>query len=70
MHDARATTLAEAILMHDGEGSEAAPAVQMYRNLSSADQEAVIEFLRSLRIRPMAHGFEPGVRHRTGVIAY
>ncbi|MBI1293263.1 hypothetical protein GC173_18820 [bacterium] len=70
LHDGRATTLNEAILMHDGEGSEARLSIQMYRNLSAEDQRAVVEFLRSLRIRPMAHTFEPGVRHRSGLIAH
>ncbi len=46
LHDGRAMTLGEAILMHGGEGEDARDA---YAALSTADQNAVIEFLRTLR---------------------
>lgn len=70
LHDGRAMTLEEAIVMHDGDGSEAKAAVEAFRALDEADRAALLEFLQSLRIRPMGHEFEPGVRHRGGLVAY
>ena len=46
LHDGRATTLNEAILMH---GGEAQGARDYYANLSTSDQSALIAFLRCLR---------------------
>ena len=54
LHDGRAMTLKEAILMHGdsktGGGSEAAPVVDTYEKLSPNDQQAVINFLLTLRL--------------------
>ncbi len=46
LHDGRATTLTEAILLHGGEGLSARDA---FADLSDARKEAMLEFLRSLR---------------------
>ena len=46
LHDGRATTLTEAILLHGGEGQSARDG---FASLSDAGKEAVLEFLRSLR---------------------
>lgn len=45
MHDGRATSIEEAILLH---GGEAAASKQAYEQLSDANQEALIKFLESL----------------------
>lgn len=45
LHDGRAATLLEAIMFHGGEGEKSREAV---RNLSKADRDALIAFLRSL----------------------
>ena len=46
LHDGRATTLTEAILLH---GGEALPARNAFAVLSDQNQAEVIAFLRSLR---------------------
>ncbi len=46
LHDARATTLSEAILMHGGEAQQAA---NMFQALSEEDKAALTAFLRTLR---------------------
>ncbi len=46
LHDGRATTLTEAILLHGGESQSARDG---FADLSDARKEAVLEFLRSLR---------------------
>lgn len=46
LHDGRATTLTEAILLH---GGEALPARNAFAALSDQNQSKVITFLRSLR---------------------
>jgi CxxC motif-containing protein (DUF1111 family) len=46
LHDGRATTLTEAILLHDG---EALPARDAFAALSDQNQAGVIAFLRTLR---------------------
>ncbi len=60
MHDGRALTLTEAILMHAGTGSEANDTVAMFEALTKAQQGAVREFLRSMRLpikpRPPING--------------
>jgi hypothetical protein len=48
LHDGRALTLTDAILMHGGEGSEAAPAVARYKTLAAGDKDAIIAFLGTL----------------------
>ncbi len=45
LHDGRARTMEEAVLWHDG---EAAKAKQQFMQLSRADRESVIRFLKSL----------------------
>lgn len=54
MHDGRALTLTDAILMHDGENSEAKESVGKFRNLSGDDKLALRAFLSSLRL-PTVH---------------
>ncbi len=68
LHDGRATTLREAILLHAGPGSEANEAVGNFEALLPDDQEAMVEFLRSLRVRPMPFAAEPLVLHREGFV--
>ena len=49
LHDGRARTLSEAIVMH---GGEAAPQSAAFQALSTTDQQAVIDFLETLIIPP------------------
>lgn len=48
LHDGRAHTVEEAILLHDGKGSEAAGAIARFRALSPADREALLAFVGAL----------------------
>jgi CxxC motif-containing protein (DUF1111 family) len=48
LHDGRATTLYDAVMDHDGNGSEAHASVQLFTNLSAADQAALLTFVGSL----------------------
>jgi CxxC motif-containing protein (DUF1111 family) len=48
LHDGRASTIEQAILLHDGNGSEAAASVAAFRALSYDDRAALIDFVRSL----------------------
>ncbi len=48
MHDGRATTVADAILAHDGNGSEAHQSVQMFTALTADQQTALLAFVESL----------------------
>jgi CxxC motif-containing protein (DUF1111 family) len=50
LHDGRATTLQEAILLHKSTGSEANPVIDVFESLSEADKEAVEQFLLTLRL--------------------
>jgi CxxC motif-containing protein (DUF1111 family) len=45
MHDGASLTLRDAILRHAGEADQA---IRAFRKLAAKDQEAVLEFLRSL----------------------
>lgn len=54
MHDGRALTLTDAILMHEGTGSDAKGAVEKFKNLSDNEKLAVRTFLSSLRL-PTVH---------------
>ena len=54
MHDGRALTLTDAILMHEGVESEANDAVEKFKNLSDDDKLALRAFLSSLRL-PTVH---------------
>jgi CxxC motif-containing protein (DUF1111 family) len=48
LHDGRAKTIEEAILLHDGAGSEAHVAVEKFRSLSEADRAALLTYVSSL----------------------
>ncbi|MFT3768527.1 MAG: di-heme oxidoredictase family protein [Minicystis sp.] len=48
MHDGRAATVEEAILLHDGKGSEAADSIARFRALSAADHDALLAFVSAL----------------------
>lgn len=54
MHDGRALTLTEAILMHKGTGSEANGSIAKFESLSDNDRLALRTFLSSLRL-PTVH---------------
>lgn len=56
LHDGRARSLREAILLHGSPGSDAEAVVDAYRKLSAADQAALEAFLLSLRL-PVAAGY-------------
>jgi hypothetical protein len=57
MHDGRAHTLTDAILMHGGEGQAASDAFVV---LSSPEKKAILTFLRTLRNPGMAEGDDDG----------
>ena len=46
--DGRARSVEEAILLHDGEGSEAAESIARFRALSPADHDALLAFVSAL----------------------
>ena len=48
LHDGRAQTLEEAILLHDGEGSQAAGSIALFRALSASDHDALLAFVGAL----------------------
>jgi CxxC motif-containing protein (DUF1111 family) len=48
LHDGRTTNLLQAIQAHEGSGSEANPVVQNFDNLSTFQQQEILDFLRSL----------------------
>ena len=48
LHDGRATTVEQAILLHGGPGSEAAASVAAFSDMPYEDRAAIIEFVRSL----------------------
>jgi CxxC motif-containing protein (DUF1111 family) len=48
LHDGRTTDLISAIKAHASNGSEANVVVQIYQSLPSAQQQAILDFLRSL----------------------
>lgn len=52
MHDGSATTFAEAIAMHGGEGSEAQPMAEAFFELGAGDRASLMVFLNSLRRTP------------------
>ncbi len=58
LHDGRARTLRDAILMHESLGSEANPVIETFKSLSCDDQAAIVEFLLSLRL-PIDCRYEP-----------
>jgi hypothetical protein len=59
LHDGRARTLKEAILFHSSPGSEANPVVDAFKQLSEADQQAVVAFLLAQRL-PIAVDIHQG----------
>ena len=67
MHDGRADSFHDAIIVH---GGEASTSVEKYRRLSPADRKMVLEFLQSLgqestldeKSNPAAHGWGPPPR--------
>jgi len=48
LHDGRAKSIEEAVLMHRGEGSEANGVVDAFEALSDADRQALLEFVQAL----------------------
>lgn len=48
LHDGRSTTIDDAILAHEGPGSEANASIAAYRALSSTDRDTLVRFVRSL----------------------
>jgi CxxC motif-containing protein (DUF1111 family) len=48
LHDGRAPTVRDAILAHDGNGSEAHDAVQLFSALADSDQQSLLDFVESL----------------------
>ena len=48
MHDGRATSVLDAVMDHDGNGSEAHASVQLFTHLSTDQQAALVEFVESL----------------------
>lgn len=48
MHDGRARTVKDAILMHGGPGSQAANSVRMFSALSAADQTTLLDYVERL----------------------
>lgn len=50
LHDGRASTLREAILLHESAGSEANAVIEAFRRLPPDQQQALIEYLLSLRL--------------------
>jgi hypothetical protein len=59
LHDGRARTLKEAILFHSSPGSEANPVIDAFKQLSAADQQAVVAFLLAQRL-PIAIDIRQG----------
>ena len=48
LHDGRTSDLLDAINQHASQGSEANQVVRGFHNLSSTEQQSVLDFLRSL----------------------
>jgi CxxC motif-containing protein (DUF1111 family) len=48
LHDGRTSDLLDAINQHASEGSEANQVVRGFRNLSTTEQQSILDFLRSL----------------------
>ena len=48
LHDGRARTVEEAILLHDGEGSEAKDSIARFKAISAADHDALLAFVKAL----------------------
>ena len=50
LHDGRAQSLEEAILLHRSDGSEANDVIDAFTKLPSGEQDAIIKFLLTLRL--------------------
>ena len=50
LHDGRALTLEDAILMHDGKGSDAHDAIERFKNLKSEQRQQIVDFLLTMRL--------------------
>jgi CxxC motif-containing protein (DUF1111 family) len=52
MHDGRAMTLEEAIVMHGdrASGSDAGPVIETFEHMSASDKNDVVSFLETLRL--------------------
>ena len=50
LHDGRAQSLREAILLHDSRGSEAHSVIEAFKSLSPEDQDSVVNFLLTLQL--------------------
>lgn len=50
LHDGRAQSLEEAILLHSSDGSEANDVIDAFRKLPRIDRDAIIKFLLTLRL--------------------
>ena len=48
MHDGRAATIEQAILSHEGPGSEANDSAARFKGLSLEERKALIDFVKSL----------------------
>jgi CxxC motif-containing protein (DUF1111 family) len=48
LHDGRTSDLLQAILDHDSKGSQATEVIKAFKQLSVTDQQAILDFLRSL----------------------
>lgn len=48
LHDGRASSIEQAVLLHGGEGSEARASVQAFQALSAEQQQALLEYVSSL----------------------
>jgi CxxC motif-containing protein (DUF1111 family) len=48
LHDGRAATVEDAILLHDSPGSEAATVAAKYKNLSDSEKQQLLDFVSSL----------------------
>jgi mono/diheme cytochrome c family protein len=53
LHDGRALALKDAILFHEGEGSEANDSIAAFKALDEGQREDLHQFLLSLRLRPL-----------------
>ena len=48
LHDGRATTLRDAVLLHRSEGSEANDSIERFERLSTDDQARLLDFVATL----------------------
>lgn len=48
LHDGRAKTIHDAILMHDGPGSEASESAKAYASMNGADQQSLLAYVSAL----------------------